>query len=177
MSSTPSPSGSSGFRSRRPAPLEAERRYSGTPLSQSTLAGDQQSGEYDLEVPHPPSGGLPSTAASGASGVSGASSVFFPGGLPLPAVKGVITGIESPRHGRGSPSIGSRRDIPVSPQSPTTTSTLTVRGQSVTDMETPQKPQPSAPVIPFRGDPTVKSTLLSLKMDGKDEICRLFGVA
>ncbi|TYJ57791.1 hypothetical protein B9479_001401 [Cryptococcus floricola] len=176
MSSTPSPSGPSSFRSRRPAPLEAERRYYG-PLSQSTVAGDEPSGNRDIEPTQTSGNDLPSTAVSGASGASATSSVFFPGGLPLPAVKGVITGIESPRHGRGSPSIGSRREIPVSPHSPTTTSTLTVRGQSVTDMETPQRPQPSAPVIPFRGDPTVKSTLAGLKMDGKNEICRLFGVA
>ncbi|WRT69573.1 uncharacterized protein IL334_006561 [Kwoniella shivajii] len=110
------------------------------------------------------------------SGVSaGSSNVQFPGGLYLPAVKGTIGGIESPRrHVRGSASISTlRNETPTTPNSKPSSDT-TVQ---------PHNPEQNAPPPPpasraiFRSDHTIKSCLLGLKMDKASEIARLFGAA
>ncbi|WVR08146.1 hypothetical protein IAU60_005192 [Kwoniella sp. DSM 27419] len=94
-------------------------------------------------------------------------------GLWLPAVKGTIGGIESPRrHMRGSPSVSTvRGDTPMSPHA--ASNAVSTREEQQEE----HKPAPPASVAVFRGDPTVKSCLSGLKMDAKDEIARLFGVA
>ncbi|KIR56679.1 hypothetical protein I315_00858 [Cryptococcus gattii Ru294] len=171
---------SSSLRARRPITLDPQTPTSSLhslPSLNSTVIGTSNSPPSDgVELSIPPrsattNGGPPSAASS---------NVFFPGGLPLPAVKGVISGIESPRHGRGSPSIGNRRDIPGSPITPTTS--ITVPAETESAQTTPtggvvvQQEEEYKPRVVFRSDPTVKSCLLGLKMEKKDEIARLFGV-
>ncbi|WVQ96116.1 hypothetical protein IAU59_003218 [Kwoniella sp. CBS 9459] len=98
------------------------------------------------------------------------------GGLWLPAVKGTIGGIESPRrHVRSSASIST-----LNPGTPTTANsqpTLQTRNQPQAQTQAQYEPSSGARAAVFRADPTVKSCLLGLKLDGRDEIARLFGVA
>lgn len=95
---------SSSLRARRSTTLDPQTPTSSLhslPSPNSTVIGTSASPSAGVELSLPPkstTNGEPSSAAS--------SNVYFPGGLPLPAVKGVISGIDSPRHGRGSPSIG-----------------------------------------------------------------------
>ncbi|KIR60007.1 hypothetical protein I314_03858 [Cryptococcus bacillisporus CA1873] len=167
---------SSSLRARRPITLDPQTPTSSLHSLSSTVIGTSNSPPSDgVELSVPPrsatTNGGPSSAAS--------SNVCFPGGLPLPAVKGVISGIESPRHGRGSPSIGNRRDIPGSPITPTTSITVPAETESVQTTPTGGvvvQQEEYKPRVVFRSDPTVKSCLLGLKMEKKDEIARLFGV-
>lgn len=104
ISSSPSAE-SLSLRARRSTTLDPQTPTSSLhslPSPNSTVIGTSASPSAGVELSLPPksitTNGEPSSAAS--------SNVYFPGGLPLPAVKGVISGIDSPRHGRGSPSIG-----------------------------------------------------------------------
>ncbi|WVF68580.1 hypothetical protein IAT40_003349 [Kwoniella sp. CBS 6097] len=112
-----------------------------------------------------------------------------PGGLWLPAVKGTIGGIESPRrHVRSTPSIStlnpgtpttanSRSHSQQTPNSASSQSPLLTQTQIQTYSQPQYEPPTGARAAVFRADPTVKSCFLGLKMDAKDEIARLFGVA
>ncbi|KAK6908780.1 hypothetical protein I204_01935 [Kwoniella mangroviensis CBS 8886] len=125
---------------------------------------------------YPPTSDPRSTVSAGSS-----TNVQFPGGLYLPAVKGTIRGIESPRrHMRNSPSISTFRDDSSS-NPPNSASTIQPSRSSQQDQQerrdaSPSPPPPSSRAI-FRSDPTIKSCLTALKMDKADEIAKLFGVA
>ncbi|WVQ79316.1 hypothetical protein IAT38_001413 [Cryptococcus sp. DSM 104549] len=171
LASSPIP-GTSSIRSRRPAALgpSTARDVEPAPNSAST------------HTTEPPS--------------ASSSNVYFPGGLPLPAVKGTRGGIESPRHVRASPSL-TLRETPGSPlQTPSTFRSNTVPHQSASPSTPVQRSLPghslysstppradeqqtmqARPSVVFKSDPTVKSCLLGLKMEAKDEIAKLFGVA
>ncbi|KAK8849559.1 hypothetical protein IAR55_004894 [Kwoniella newhampshirensis] len=153
-------SGSSSLRSRSNIPPPVQTHRSSNPSTTGDHDDDDQ----------------PKSSA-------GSTSIHFPGGLPLPAVKGTIGGIDSPRrHVRGSTSISTLRGEPSTPGSgsltPQPQNSEKENDQEVNNQNQPppSAPPPSAKAV-FRADPTVKSCLLELKMDKKDEIARLFGVA
>ncbi|WWC73567.1 uncharacterized protein I206_107539 [Kwoniella pini CBS 10737] len=109
----------------------------------------------------------------GSSNTTTSSNVHFPGGLYLPAVKGTIGGIESPRrHMRSAPSISTLRDDSSNP--PDSASTIQPRKEGK-ETTPPPSPPPASRAV-FRSDPTIKSCLNGLKMDRAGEIARLFGV-
>ncbi|WWD04284.1 hypothetical protein V865_002352 [Kwoniella europaea PYCC6329] len=131
---------------------------------------------------HPPPGTPPASDPRSAISAGSSTNVQFPGGLYLPAVKGTIGGIESPRrHMRNSPSISTFRDDSSS-NPPNSASTIQPLRSSQQDQQEqkdaspPPPPPPSSRAI-FRSDPTIKSCLTALKMDKADEIAKLFGVA
>ncbi|OXM79059.1 hypothetical protein C364_03537 [Cryptococcus neoformans Bt63] len=167
---------SSSLRARRSTTLDPQTPTSSLhslPSPNSTVIGTSASPSAGVELSLPPksitTNGEPSSAAS--------SNVYFPGGLPLPAVKGVISGIDSPRHGRGSPSIGNGRDIPGASVTPTASNTVRTEPAQQTPIgEVDVQQEEYRPRVVFKSDPTVKSCLLGLKMEKKDEIARLFGV-
>ncbi|WWD20184.1 hypothetical protein CI109_104660 [Kwoniella shandongensis] len=158
-----SSSASSSMRSRKaPPPVQIQR--SSTPHNDD---GDDDEDNHSQ----------PKSSAGFSS-----NSNHFPGGLPLPAVKGTIGGIDSPRrHTRGSASISTIRDDSNTPESgqvtPRPKGSDDAEGQEVAERSQPPPPPPPSAKAVFRADPTVKSCLLELKMDKKDEITRLFGVA
>ncbi|WVW86794.1 hypothetical protein I302_108849 [Kwoniella bestiolae CBS 10118] len=118
----------------------------------------------------------PPASSDPRSGVSAGSStnVQFPGGLYLPAVKGTIGGIESPRrHTRNATSVSTIRDDSSS-NPPNSASTIQAHTQR-DELDAPPPLPPASRAI-FRSDPTIKSCLTGLKMDKADEIARLFGV-
>ncbi|WWC92917.1 uncharacterized protein L201_007879 [Kwoniella dendrophila CBS 6074] len=163
MSSSPS-TPSTGNRSNRPPPLEhINSHHSQTPSRQND---------------DPPSSGKEKDSKTANSGGS-SMSVQFPGGLYLPAVKGTIGGIESPRkHMRNSPSISTLREGQSS--TPTSFNSMSTPTAKPSDQEQEHEgeeipePPPYSKAI-FRSDPTIKSCLTGLKMDRADEIARLFG--
>ncbi|OCF46053.1 hypothetical protein I317_00141 [Kwoniella heveanensis CBS 569] len=106
-----------------------------------------------------------------------------PGGLWLPAVKGTIGGIEKAISAefRLTLSIVHQQLNPIStpttpsqpPHSASSQSTLRAHAHYQEQYEPPT----GARAAVFRADPTVKSCFLGLKVDARDEIARLFGVA
>ncbi|AAW43673.1 hypothetical protein CNE02720 [Cryptococcus deneoformans JEC21] len=175
VSSSPSAETSS-LRARRSTTLDPQTPTSSlhsVPSPNSTVVGTSTSPSEGVELSLPPK----SVTTNGEPSSTASTNVYFPGGLPLPAVKGVISGIDSPRHGRGSPSIGNRRDIPGSPVTPTTSTTVRAEpAQQRPTGEVVVQQEEYRPRVVFRSDPTVKSCLLGLKMEKKDEIAKLFGV-
>ncbi|ORY34854.1 hypothetical protein BCR39DRAFT_515158 [Naematelia encephala] len=108
--------------------------------------------------------------------------------LPIPAVKGTIGGIESPRRNQFSPSYigkGHGRESSISTLRADNSSTPSSSTPTQTPLPLSNTHDPSAendldqyqdrPV--FRSDPTMKSCFDNLKLDGKDEIKRLFYVS
>nr|ODN95590.1 hypothetical protein L204_04131 [Cryptococcus depauperatus CBS 7855] len=148
-------------------------------------SSDQQRNQLEEQQKDLHSPLTPKTATDQTSSSVSSSHAQFPGGLPLPAVKGVISSIESPRdrQGRGTASIYSTRETPGTPKTPTSHTEpsnqvqhqqLQQGGEKVADDEEQRRILTN---VVFRADPTMKSAFLSLPMDKKDEIARLFGVS